>query len=133
MADGMRERLRRSTRGMVEVAPGLYAPADPQVPVGDYTVARWQKTGEGLWKAVPFKEPLMRLDKDMAALLGFPGKQWQTLRRLGRAGFVEIIQAGPHTMLINIDSWFNHLCRCAEDPEFWARENKNLKAYKAAL
>lgn len=130
----LNERLQKATKeNMVEVAPGRYAPADPQIPVAEYTVARWHKNGDGTWRAVPFKEPFLRLDQRLATLLGFNSRGWNTIRRLGRAGYVEIIQIAPGTSLINLDSWFNHLRRCAENPEIWDRGGKDLKAYQAAI
>lgn len=134
LAEGQEDRLRRSTRGeMVEVAPGTYAPANPNVPVADYTVAQWKRKGDGTWTAVPFREPFVRLDRHLGALLGFPGRQYTTIRRLAVAGFVEMIQVAPQTFLLNLDSWFNHLRRCAEAEEFWRRDGKQFKAYKESI
>ena len=81
----------------------------------------------GNWKPVPFTEHLVKLDSELAALLGFPG-QFHTLYRLADSGFVEIVKVSPQVRLINLDSWFNHLRRCAENPEFWENAARR-KAY----
>jgi hypothetical protein len=88
--------------------------------------------GDGTMTPVPVTQRLVRLDYDLARMLGFPGG-YNTLRRLGEAGFVEIIKAAPSFHLINLDSWFNHLRRCAENPEFWDRQGKNFKVYQSVI
>jgi hypothetical protein len=128
------DRLKQATRPeMVEVAPGKFAPKDPSIPLPEYTISKWERNGDGTWRVVPFKEPFVRLDVCLAALLGFPGRQCNTIRRLGEAGFVEMIRIAPGTTLLNLDSWFNHLRRCAEDPEFWQRQGGNFRAYRESI
>lgn len=128
------ERLRNATReNMVQVAPGKWAPRDPTIPVSDLTLARWKQCGEGIWSLVPCKEPMVRLDCHLAALLGFPGRQWSTLKRLAKAGFIETVKLAPGTTMLNLDSYYGLLRRCAEDPDFWRRDGKNFKAYVKAI
>jgi hypothetical protein len=74
----------------------------------------------------------MRLDRRLARMLGFAG-QYATLHRLGWAGFIEIVSPSPGVSLLNLDSWFNHLRRCAEDPEFWSKSGPNYRAYSEAI
>lgn len=127
------ERLRKATAPeMLEVAPGRFAPRIEQADVSEYTLARWRRNPDGMYTAVPFTERLVRMDSGLARLLGFGG-DWNTLRRLGRAGFIELIVVTPGCSLINLDSWFNHLRRCAEEPEFWDRDGKNFREYQKAL
>jgi hypothetical protein len=129
----LKRRLKEATRPeMVEVSPGFYAPRDPDKRVADHTLARWTQTPGG-WKAVPICERFVRLDPKLAAMLGFAGRNYNTIRRLGRAGFVEMIVIAPHTTLLNLDSWFNHLKRCAEDPEYWEKGGPAYRAYQEAL
>lgn len=128
------DRLKEATRPvMSQVAPGLYAPyRSKSTKVAEHCLCFWSDRGDGTYYLIPHNQRLVRLDAELAELLGFRG-QYQTIRRLGEAGFVEIIQVAPHTYFINLDSWFNHLRRCAEDPEFWAREKKNLKTYRSVI
>jgi hypothetical protein len=121
-------RLARASRpAMVQVSPGEYIPASGQDRVQQVTLARWTMLANGNWKPVPFTEHLVKLDSELAALLGFPG-QFHTLYRLADSGFVEIVKVSPQVRLINLDSWFNHLRRCAENPEFWENAARR-KAY----
>ena len=68
----------------------------------------------------------------LAKKLGFLGT-WETIIRLGRAGFIEVIQVAPRVTLINIDSWYNHLRRCAEDPDFWELSRDAIKEYRKCI
>jgi len=128
------DRLREATRPvMAQVAPGLYAPfRSGSTKVAENCLCFWADKGDGTYFLIPQNQRLVRLDADLAELLGFRG-QYQTIRRLGEAGFIEVIQVAPHTFFINLDSWFNHLRRCAEEPEFWAKEKKNLKSYRSVI
>ena len=128
------DRLKEATRPvMSQVAPGLYAPyRSGSTKVAENCLCFWADKGDGTFYLIPHNQRLVRLDAELAELLGFRG-QYQTIRRLGEAGFVEVIQVAPHTFFINLDSWFNHLRRCAEEPEFWAKERKNLKAYRSVI
>lgn len=126
------ERLKIATKpAMVMVAPGRYAPAiKGKTP--DMCICFWQDNGDGTMRPYPVNQRLVRLDSNVARLLGFAG-QYCTLRRLGEAGFIEIVKAAPGFTLINLDSWFNHLRRCAEDPEFWDKSKKNYLTYKSVI
>lgn len=126
------ERLKNATKPiMVPVAPGRYAPA-MRSKAQDMCLCYWNDNGDGTKTPFPINQRLVRLDSNVARLLGFAG-QYCTLRRLGEAGFIEIIKAAPGFTLINLDSWFNHLRRCAEDPEFWDKEKKNYRIYKDVI
>ena len=129
-------RLRAATRPiMVQAAPGKFIPnpENPQSEIGnDTTLARWSPNGDGTYSPIPFTEPMMRVNSKLLRLLGFQG-QWQTLDRLGRAGFVEMLRIAPKTTLINLNSYYNHLARCAEDPEFWSEQKKNLSEYRKSI
>lgn len=125
------KRLLEATRpDMVQVAPGRFAPR-PGRKVPDMTIATWQANADGTYTAFPHTERMVKLNRKLTSLLGFPG-QFETIRRLARAGYVECIKLSPQVYMLNLDSWFGHLRRCAEDPEFWDPDGKNLRAYKAA-
>lgn len=126
------DRLRQATKPvMVKVAPGRYAPAIPgKAP--DMMLCYLHDNGDGTMTPEPINQRLVRLDSTLARMLGFAG-QYSTLRRLGEAGFIEIVKAAPGFTLINLDSWFNHLRRCAEDPEFWDKSRKNYLLYKTVI
>ena len=126
------DRLKTATKpSMVMVAPGRYAPA-MRGKAPDMCICYWQDNGDGTMRPYPVNQRLVRLDSNVARLLGFAG-QYCTLRRLGEAGFIEIVKAAPGFTLINLDSWFNHLRRCAEDPEFWDKTRKNYLTYKSVI
>jgi hypothetical protein len=133
VAEPLPERLRKATRpAMVETAPGKWVPANPRAEVAEYVLSKWRKNADGTYTAIPFRDHLQRLDGKLARILGFPSG-WNTIRRLGRAGFVELLTISPGVTLINLDSWFNHLRRCAENPELWEKGGKWYRAYKDAL
>lgn len=127
------DRLKEAVRPvMAQVAPGLYAPMRRGGKSPDNCLCFWADKGDGTYYLIPQNQRMVRLDGELAELLGFRG-QYHTIRRLGEAGFVEVIAIAPHTYFINLDSWFNHLRRCAEDPEFWAKSKKNLREYRSVI
>lgn len=117
---------------MVEVAPGRFilAPAGRQAP--DVVMCRALPAGDGTWKLCPECVTWSRVNGGLLKALGI-ANQWQTLYRLSRAGFIEMVRVAPHTYLLNLDSWFNHLTRCAEDTEFWDKEGANREEYRRSL
>lgn len=127
------DRLQEATRPvMAQVAPGKYAPWKAKGKVQEYCLCMWRDNGDGTWSPIPINQRLLRLDRKLGDLLGFPG-QYQTLRRLGEAGFIEVIPVAPHCFFINLDSWFNHVRRCAETPEIWQPGGKFIKAYRSVV
>jgi len=125
------ERLRALTRpDMVQVAPGRWSPRPGKKPP-EFTVASWKNNGDGTYTAVPHEERMIRLTRKLADALGFQC-QLHTFYRLGNAGFIELLHPAPGRRLLNLDSWYNHLRRVAEDPDFWSSDGKNLKAYREA-
>ena len=122
------ERLKHATADpMTQVAPGIWVPADAKA-VPDLTLAYWIPNEDGTYKLVPFRERMIKLGRKIASILGFPG-QYNTLHRLAEAGFIEILKITPQTHMLNLNSWFNHLRRCAEDPEFWD-DQRRVKEYR---
>jgi hypothetical protein len=131
--DTLIERLKDATKPLlIQVAPGRFAPAKRAGKNPHMTLCFWRDNGDGTLSPIPVTQRLVRLDGEVASLLGFAG-QYNTLRRLGEAGFVEIVKAAPGLTLLNVDSWFNHLRRCAENPDFWDRGRKNYQAYKLVI
>jgi hypothetical protein len=131
---GQIEQLREATRPvMVQVAPGRYSPTDPTKPIPNITLAAWIRNEDGTYRPSPVQENFVRINPRLIRMLGFEDRTFATLRRLGNAGFIELIKAAPHCTLLNLTSWYNHLRRCAEDPEFWEAGKGNLEEYRRAL
>jgi hypothetical protein len=127
------DRLREATKPIwAQVAPGKYAPYKASGKTQEHCFCFWHDNGDGTWSPIPINQRLLRLDGKLAKALGFQG-QYNTIRRLGEAEMIELIPIAPHCYFINIDSWFNHLRRCAEIPEIWAKGSKYLKAYRSVL
>lgn len=122
------DRLKTATQpDMVMVAPGRYMPrAGCEAP--EVCLAHWRQNPDGTFSPAPFQERMARLSHKLCAMLGFPG-QFETLRRLARAGNIELIKISPQVYLLNIDSWFNHLRRCAEDPDLWDKDGAMYRHY----
>ncbi len=112
---------------MIRVAPGEYVPLCPADEVPKAGIALWEKTRSGTYQAVPVTDRMLRLGAELASLLGFSG-DYDTLYRLARAGFIETIKVAPRTILLNVDSYYRHLRRCAEDPWFW-ENSKRMERY----
>ena len=121
---------RRAKPAMVKISPGLYAPADPHVDVPETGVGMFFPDGKGRYEFSPVQERMVKMTEDLLERLGMKNRK-QTMLRLSRAGFIEIVKPGPGIHLLNLDSWFNHLARVAEDPEeFWDRAGANFKHYE---
>lgn len=123
--------LRKLTEpAMVKVAPGRWVPTTDESP--EYTLCIWRECGGGEYEPVPESTRLVRVNSPLLKALGLP-QQFRTLNRLAEAGFIEMIHAAPRMYMLNIDSWFNHLRRVAEDEEFWEPGRGNLEEYLGVL
>ena len=116
---------------MIRVAPGEYVPLNAADEAPAAVLAVWEKTAGGTYRAVPMPDRMLRLTAQLAGVLGLQGG-YDTLYRLGRAGFIEMIKVAPHTTLLNVDSYYRHLRKCAEDPWYWEDEAR-LGEYTRAI
>jgi len=139
LPEPIQQRLRSATRpAWIQVAPGKFIrnpckDSKPSVGTpGAMTLAEWKENDDGTYSPLPFTEPMVRVTRDITRLLGFSGN-WQTLARLAAAGFIEMIRIAPGTTLLNLNSYYNHLARCAEDSEFWDHGHGNFEEYKKHL
>lgn len=107
---------------LFEVAPGLFRSLG-DIPPPDLIVARLTDLGDGTYKLSPAYEQWVRLCPGLARTLGFP-RHYNTLYRLGRAGFVEIAYIAPNTPLLNLCSYWGHLANVLEDSSFWDQSTK---------
>lgn len=113
----------------LQVAPGRYRRVAVHAP--EYAVGTFVPAGNDEFAFKPVLERMVRLDQRVLNAIGM-GNQRNTLMRLGRAGFVEIVPAAPRLWLLNLDSWYNHVRRVAEEGEsFW--NNKRTRAYVTAI
>ncbi|WP_414664892.1 hypothetical protein [Horticoccus sp. 23ND18S-11] len=127
-----------------EVAPGKRIPV-PALPGPAeatplrYVLAEVVPLGGGTFRLVP--RPVMEwmgLSQAALAKVGITLSE-NTLRRLGRAGFIRVRPVSPNRYEFNFTSWLEHCRRVEADPEeFWdRRENDkgrtNREKYLAAL
>ena len=128
---------------MVRVAPGRHpwVPKRAATPPPEYVVCRWSKQADGTWAPVPVAGRYVRLDSSTATLLGFPARagsdarercRYDTILRLGRAGFVDLVRVAPNTILLDLDSWYRHLADCMDDPDRWEDGRDDRKTYLKA-
>lgn len=129
---------------MVRVAPGRHAwvPKDAATPPDEYVMCRWSKQADGTFAPVPVAGRYVRLDSKTATLLGFPARagapdtpercRYDTILRLGRAGFVDVVRIAPNTALLDIDSWYRHLADCMDDPDRWEEGREDRETYLKA-
>ena len=127
-------RLRAATKpAMIRIAPHLYAPDPAADRVPEFTISRFVEREPGKYVLVPVLENFVRITADVLKQLGL-GRQFHTLQRLARSGFVEMIPIAPRCYLLNLDSYYNHVRRCAEDLDgFWTTGKGNLESYREAL
>lgn len=115
----------------VEIVPGKVAeqPALPQPPkMGFYT---WIAQGGGLFKPqLQLRERYVRLTPSTVKSLAL-GCEYRSLRRLVVAGFVEGCKVSPGCWMFNVESYFAHVERVKNDPEFWDKDNpdRNYQKY----
>lgn len=137
---------------MIRVAPGrrAWVPKDAAKPPDEYVMCRWSKQPDGTYAPVPVAGRYMRLDARVAALLGFPstrprdvrasqrprdGKErcrYDTILRLGRAGFIDVVRVAPNTILLDLDSWYRHLSDCMAAPDRWEEGSEDRETYLKA-
>jgi hypothetical protein len=116
---------------LIQIAPGRWMPnGGGKLP--DVCLATFRRMNDGTVELLPITERLFALTEPLVKRLGFTDGDASTLQRLATAGFIEIVRVSPHRRLINLDSYYNHLRRVAEDPEFWDNED-NRAAYREAL
>ena len=129
--------------GMVRVAPGRHAwvPKDAATPPDAYVMCRWSKQADGTYAPVPVAGRYVRLDSRTATLLGFPARagadgnercRYDTILRLGRAGFIDVVRVAPNTILLDLDSWYRHLADCMDDPDRWEDGSEDRETYLTA-
>lgn len=117
-----------------EVAPGRYVPTDAAIKdLPEVLLCKLVPTGDGEYRLDPFREDWLRMDADSLRQIGMH-RQIDTLNRLAKAGFIEIVQVAPKTSLLNLTSWYGHLRRVAEvqaDGErFWEEGRGNIELYR---
>lgn len=109
--------------------PTFAAPLDIAPKVGIYELI---PIGSGEYKAViKTREAWTRLTPSTASELGL-GIEYKSLKRLIIAGFVKGQKITPSTWQFSICSYFEHLERVRNDPEFWDENHpqKNLQHYR---
>jgi hypothetical protein len=126
------DQLRKLTKPvMVQIAPGQWAPVKgARAP--DMSIVYWVQNPDGTFTPSPVTGRFVRVTGKLVRQLGFAGK-YNTLYRLGRAGFIEMIKIAPSTIWLNLDSFYNHLRRCAENPFLWDRDGAAVKEYRRSI
>lgn len=130
------ERLRDLARGdYVRVAPekNAWVPRENVKP-GGMVMCRWVKGSDGYHRPMPVGGRFVRLCPSVAAELGFRHLdrrvRYETIMRLWRADMIDMIQCSPKCFFLDLDSWFRHLARCAENPDMWSAGGDAIKEYR---
>ena len=58
--------------------------------------------------------------------------RYDTILRLGRAGFVDVVRVAPNTILLDLDSWYRHLADCMDNPDRWNEGGEDRETYLQA-
>lgn len=131
------QRLAAATKKtMTQVAPGenVYTP-EPGQDAPEFVLAKFVRIqNTNTYKLIPYSQRMARVNEKLMSLLGFPSSQdrpvqYQTLRRLANAGFIEMIQISPGTWMLDVDSWFRHLRYCVQNPDCWEQGSEDRKTY----
>jgi len=141
---------------MIRVAPGRHAwvPKSAATPPDEYVLCRWSRQADGTFAPVPVAGRYVRLDSKTATLLGFPMRagvgadaggenaaardvsgercRYDTILRLGRAGFIDVVRIAPSTILLDLDSWYRHLADCMDEPDRWDEGKEDRETYLKA-
>ncbi len=132
MKQGTAKELREVTRPVLrQIAPGKWR-ADPGRVVPEYVLSIMVPAKDGTYEMRPMSGNLAKIETPLLQALGMV-EQVDTLYRLARAGFIEIIRFTPQVSYLNLQSLYNHFARVAEDPEFWEEGKGNLEEYRRAL
>jgi hypothetical protein len=124
--------LREVTRPALRmIAPGKWV-TDPGRTAPEYVLSFVLPQADGSYDMRPMSGTLAKLDQPLLQALGMV-EQIDTLYRLARAGFIEIVRFSPQVSYLNLESLYGHLARVAEDPEFWDEAKGNLREYRRAL
>jgi hypothetical protein len=116
---------------LTQVAPGKWA-ASAKGEDPEHIIAEVFRHADGTLGFRPSGYGRMaKICSATGALLGFQG-QLETIRRLGRAGFVRLCHPSPSVYLLDLDSWFAHLDQTEEDPDLWDAGGANLRRYLMA-
>jgi len=127
--NGARRVMLYPSRKVLEVAPGIKTAPLPKEHVPEIALTKMRACGDGTYQPVLIiHEPKIRVI-EAARLLHVP---YRTLLRLCRGGFVESEQISPNNHQVSLSSWFAHVDRVREDPEFWSRK-ANMQKYREAL
>ena len=111
---------------LVQVSPGRFIAKGGKPP--EQIVAEVFHHADGTFGIRPVKGGRhVRMSDRTARLLGLNRRE--TLVRLGIAGFIEVSHPSPGVVMLNLDSWFEHLAKTQEDPDFWEEGGENWRAY----
>lgn len=128
---GTAKELREAARPPLrQVAPGKFLPEPGRV-VPEYVLSIATPMKDGTYEVRPMSGTLAKIEHPLLLALGMVD-QVDTLYRLARAGFIEILRFTPQVSFLNLESLYGHLARVAEDNEFWEKR-ANLEAYRRAL
>ena len=70
--------------------------------------------------------------KDQRLTTNMERCRYDTILRLGRAGFVDVVRVAPNTILLDLDSWYRHLADCMDDPDRWEEGREDRETYLKA-
>lgn len=116
---------------MIQVAPGIYA--EKPCRLGDVRVQRLRLCEDGQRRWIDL-DRWFRFRQDEIDRLQL-GINWQAMRRLCRAGFVEMQRPAPSSFVWSLDSYLAHCDRVeatyADGVVFWTPDR--TRAYMDAL
>lgn len=123
-------KIKMSTGEIVEIAPGEKTADLPRTAVPKYGFVHLMRQPDGSYTPVLQSwGEMIRMTSDLPHRIGL-NTDYSTLRRLLIAGFIKYRHFSPGTILIDLQSLYEHMDAC-KDPEFWTPER--IKRYRQAL
>lgn len=132
----MKDKVKVINMGVeVEATPGKTVVEMPSSKLSSVGVCKFISLGDNLFKAQVVRCPSwVRLTEMAPAQLGL-GIEYNSLKRLIIAGFVLGQKVTPRNWQFSLESYYEHVERVHNDPEFWDPDNpaRNYQKYQAAL
>ena len=124
-------RATRATGKMVQIAPTLFVSRDAKPPASELVLCNVVHNGDGFYRLEPRTwERFERVNGGLSRKLGL-GSRTDTLRRLIRGGFVGGARIAPKLYTINLESYWAHYDRCAEDLDYWSNPKVRTEYWTA--
>jgi hypothetical protein len=114
----------------IQITPGLSVQPAPLSALPAFALIEWTRVGDGKYEPrLVTADEWVNMSDDMETRIGLKVSA-NTLKRLGRAGFIRLRRPVPAQYQLHIGSLIEHLENCEEE-DFWTEAN--VRKYMEAL